>query len=101
MTRRQVRVSADAEAQLRAIRAWWIANRPATPDLFDREVDAAVAAIGNSATAFPVYRREEGADIRRIILPKTRYAIYYADEAEAVLVVAVWHGARGSGPPLP
>jgi plasmid stabilization system protein ParE len=98
---RRVRVSADAEAQLRAIRTWWVANRPATFDLFDREVDAAIAAIGSSPATFPIYHHEAGADVRRIILPKTRYAMYFAEEAGVVLIVAVWHGARGRGPPLP
>ena len=95
-----MRISADAEAQLATIRTWWTANRPGALDLFDRELDAAVSTIAGAPQAFPVYRREGDANVRRIFLPKTRYAVYYADESETVLIVAVWHTARGSGPPL-
>jgi plasmid stabilization system protein ParE len=101
VTRRPVRISADAEAQLIAIRSWWLVNRAAAPDLFDRELDAAVVVIGKAPGAFPVYRREGDDDVRRALLPKSRYAVYFSVEANHVLVVALWHTARGSGPPLP
>jgi len=71
---RPVVIAADAEVQLAAIRAWWIANRPAAPDLFDRELDAAVVTIGNVPHAFPIYREEGDAGIRRALLPRSRYA---------------------------
>lgn len=102
MKRRLVRISTDAETQLDAIRSWWLANRPAAPDLFDRELDAAISALRSAAHAFPVYRSESDAEIRRALLPRSRYAIYFAIEPEdVVLVVAIWHTARGSSPPLP
>jgi len=101
VTRRPVLISADAEAQLIAIRSWWLVNRPTAPDLFDRELDAAVVVIGKAPGAFPLYRREGDADIRRALLPKSRYALYFSVDVDHVLVVAVWHTARGSGPPLP
>jgi hypothetical protein len=74
VTRERVRISADAEAQLTAIRTWWIENRPLAHDLLD-EFDAAVAAIASGPRGFPIYRRESGADVRRAFLPKTRYAV--------------------------
>lgn len=101
MTRRRVLIAPDAEAQLTVIRAWWTANRPLAPELFDREFDAAVMAIGEAPYSLPIYRREDGADVRRILLRKTRYAVYFCVEPDHVLIVAVWHTARGSGPPLP
>jgi len=41
--------------------------------------------------------------MRRILMPRTRYHVYYvvADEERRVLVHAVWHTARGRGPRLP
>ncbi len=102
MKLRRVLISADAEAQLVAIRSWWLANRPAAPELLDRELDAGVAALRSAAHAFPVYRTEGDAEIRRLLLPRSRYAVYFSIEpGDVVLVVAVWHTARGSGPPLP
>jgi plasmid stabilization system protein ParE len=99
--RRRVLISADAEVQLESIRSWWLANRDAAPDLFDRELDAAVAALRKAAHAFPVYRADNDAEIRRLLLPRTRYAIYFSIEPDDVaLVVAIWHTGRGSGPPF-
>lgn len=94
-------ISADGEAQLIVTRLWWLSNRPAAPDLFDRELDAALVVIGKAPGAFPVYRREREDDVRRALLPKSRYAVYFLVEANNVLIVAIWHTARGSGPLLP
>lgn len=101
MTRRRVLIAPDAEAQLIVIRSWWTTERPLARELFDREFDAAVLAIGAAPSALPLYRREDDADVRRILLRKTRYAIYFCIEPDHVLIVAVWHTARRSGPPLP
>jgi plasmid stabilization system protein ParE len=100
VTRKRVLIAPDAEAQIIVVRSWWLTHRDQAPDLFDRELDAAVAAIGNAPAAFPLYRRENDADVRRVLLPRTRYALYFTIEPAHVLVVAVWHTARGSGPPL-
>jgi plasmid stabilization system protein ParE len=96
-----VLISADAEAQLAAIRAWWRANRSAAPDLFDRELDAAIDALREAAASFPVYQAESDAEIRRALLPRSRFALYFSIEADGVLIVAVWHTARGTRPPIP
>lgn len=100
MTSRRVLISADAEEQLAEIRLWWRANRTAAPNLFNREIDAAVEALRHAPSAFPVYRIEGDAEIRRILLPRSRFALYFSIEPEAALIVAAWHTARGSRPPL-
>jgi plasmid stabilization system protein ParE len=98
-----VLISADAEAQLATIRAWWLSNRPSAPELFDRELDVAIATLRHAAHSFPAYRAEADSEIRRVLLPRSRYALYYsiAPDDDVVLIVAVWHTARGSGPSLP
>ncbi len=101
MTRWRVLIAPDAEGQLLVARSWWAANRQLAPDLFDREFDAAVAAIGNAPATFLLYHCEHDVDVRRIHLPRTRYAVYFCIESDHVLIVAVWHTARGSGPPVP
>jgi len=55
--RRRVLISADAEAQLDAIRSWWLANRPAAPELFDRELDATVAEVFRIPASRPTMAR--------------------------------------------
>jgi plasmid stabilization system protein ParE len=56
--------------------------------------------LRSAAGSFPVYRNEGNAEVRRILLPRSRYAVYFTMGPDSVLIVAVWHTARGSGPPL-
>ena len=48
------------------------------------------------------YRQCGGVTIRRVLLDRARYHLYFSYDADAdvVEVRAVWHTARGSGPPL-
>jgi plasmid stabilization system protein ParE len=40
-----------------------------------------------------------GPSVRRLLLPRTRYYLYYRLAADDLLeVVAIWHASRGSGP---
>jgi len=48
-----------------------------------------------------VWAEVEGKPVRKVRLPRTGYALYFTIEDDLVTVHAVWHGARGSGPPLP
>jgi hypothetical protein len=43
----------------------------------------------------------EGRVVRKVRLPRTRYALYFTIDGEIITVHALWHGTRGSGPPLP
>jgi plasmid stabilization system protein ParE len=99
VSRRRVLISADAEQQLARIRSWWRENR-GSAELLDRELDAAIEALRHAARAFPLYRTEGNEEVRRTVLPRSRYALYFSIQADAVLIVAVWHTARGTAPPL-
>jgi plasmid stabilization system protein ParE len=46
------------------------------------------------------YRQSPIVGIRRVLLPRTRYHVYYVAREDVVLVLAVWHAKRGSGPPM-
>jgi hypothetical protein len=48
-----------------------------------------------------VWAEVEGKPVRKVRLPRTGYALYFAMEGDLVTVHAVWHGARGSGPAVP
>lgn len=66
------------------------------------EISAAVETLSASPGAGVPYRRSSVSGMRRILLPRTRYHIYYtADETEGVIRIhALWHTARGQGPTL-
>jgi len=104
LKRYRVDVSPEARLHVRAIQTWWTTNRPAVPDLFHQELRAALTKVATSPAAGAPYRASSGiSGVRRILMPRTRYQVYYvvAVDERRVLVHAVWHAARGQGPKLP
>jgi len=95
-----VRFSLLANAQLSVRRKWWRENRAKAPDLFDRELAAAVDRIARTAASLPVFSERRGHTIRRYLMPKTRCHLYLEvleDPAE-VLVLAAGGGQRKRPP---
>lgn len=95
----QLAFTPKARTQAEKADTWWRANRLAAPALFDRELSTAIAQILRNPEIGLRYRRLPGA--RRLVLPRTRYHIYYVllDE-EVVSIISVWSGLRGRGPRL-
>jgi plasmid stabilization system protein ParE len=96
----QVLVSPRAEAQIRAIDAWWRRNRADSPDLFSSELRDALSVLEVAPRSGKLYRRGELKGIRRLLLPSSRNHIYNLVGPEVVLVLAVWGSVKGSGPDL-
>ena len=90
----------EADAQIRTINDWWRENRRASPDLFFVELSGAFEIIAGAPHIGRPYRRSPIPGTRRILLRATRYHVYYVPVDHEVKVLAVWHGARGVGPPL-
>jgi plasmid stabilization system protein ParE len=95
----KVELSEQADGQVKRIDAWWRANRLAAPDLFTDEVEAAFAALGETPTLGVGYEGA-GQPVRRVLLPRTHYHLYFTQEADRLLVVALWSAFRGRGPKL-
>jgi plasmid stabilization system protein ParE len=101
--RYRVGFSVEALDQLERVRPWWVANRRAAPELFDDELLAALATLEAAPNVGSHYAHPRTAqEIRRLLMPRTRYHIYYlVDEASLVVwILAVWHASRGSEPTL-
>ena len=98
----RVKLAAVAERHVRAIQAWWLENRVSSPDLFQRELAATFERLSATPESGRVYRFYGGGAIRRALLPRTRHHVYYTIDHErvAVVVLAVWHSARGQPPRL-
>ena len=96
----KVEFAGAAKEQVRAASAWWRENRPAAPSLFDEELAAAVALLEQGPLLTRVLDEIAGKVVRRARLPRTRYALYFTVGDDLVTIHALWHGSRGSGPPL-
>lgn len=100
MSRYRVELSARARRELQRITRWWKENRQGSPHLLEDEFTAAGAMLATHPESAPVAPRY--ASVRRLFLPRTRYAIYYevVHTERRVVVLAIWHTARGQEPRL-
>jgi plasmid stabilization system protein ParE len=95
-----VRVTPEAEAQIRQIDDWWRAHRAAMAGLFLEELAQCLTTVGHAPRIGRSYPQSPVPGIRRFLLKRTRYHVYYVASAEDVRVLAIWHAQRGAGPPL-
>ena len=95
-----VHTTVDADAQIRVIDEWWRENRRSAPDLFLDELARAFDVIAEAPHVGRVYRLSPIRGTRRVLLDATGYHVYYVIRERDVVVLAVWHGRRGAGPPL-
>lgn len=88
-----------AHRQILEIGEWWRSNREKAPDKFADELELAfrtIETLPGAGQRYPDPRRE----VRRVFLRSTRHHVYYVEEEERILVVAVWGAVKGAGPDL-
>jgi plasmid stabilization system protein ParE len=92
-----------AVEQISLAAAWWRQHRPEAPTMLEDELGRALARLADTPNAgAPVRSRAGLRDVRRLLLRRTGYAIFYRvrERAGRVDVAAFWYGGRGSTPPL-
>jgi plasmid stabilization system protein ParE len=84
------------------IDGWWKVNRPAAPDLFRRELEDLVMLVATSPTlGTPADTGDHDFfGVRRALMRRTRYHLYYRVTGDTLEVLAVWHAVRGELPTL-
>jgi len=92
----KVELSAEAQAQVDQIDAWWRENRQAATDLFAEELEQALRTL--SETPAVAVRYGPKPSVRRLLLKRTHHHLYVIEEPARVYVVAVWSAYRGRGP---
>jgi plasmid stabilization system protein ParE len=91
------RASADVEEAGR----WWRENRTKAPDAFAEELARALDLIASQPQIGATARNVALAGIRRILLGRVNYYVYYrvSDRTpRSIEVVALWHASRNSEP---
>ncbi len=81
---------------------WWVTERPAASSLFADELVHAIDRLAAVPRSGAPFESAAVADVRRVILARTRYHLYYTVHPvrREVLVRAVWHASRGQEPEL-
>ena len=98
----RILITATAEEHVHTIQSWWTTERTAAPELFLRELGEALERLASFPFSGAAYDVDQLPGVRRVILRRSGYHVYYTinDEAGEILIRAVWHAARGSGPDL-
>ena len=65
-------------------------------------MNAVVSKLETAPAVGPVYESAAPLVVRRLLMPRSRYHVYYSIEASGarVLIHAVWHASRGQAPRL-
>ncbi len=90
----RVKVSRGALSEYEIAEAWWRVHRDKAPELLSDEFKQAIALLtehpGTGLLA------EDHEEMRRLLLRKSRYAIFYRinEEELQVEILAFWHGSR-------
>lgn len=95
----RVELSDEALVQLTEIDTWWRANRLAAPELFTIELANALTMLERTPSLGSPYQAGSKR-LRRLLLRRTHYHLYFVEENERLFVVAVWSAFRGRGPRL-
>lgn len=96
----RVAANSHAATQIARIDRWWRKHRRAAPDLFRDELAAAEEQLKFAAHSGVRVRDRGQAETRRLLLPRTRYHVYYRVTDDVVTLLAVWASTRGRTPKL-
>ncbi len=82
--------------------SWWLDNRPKAPGAIRQELERAFSLLTLQPHLGARARSERLPGVRRILLSRVQYHLYYRvnEEARRVEVLALWHARRGRGPGL-
>ncbi len=96
----RVKISARAASHVRRIAEWWAEHRPAAPGAVRTDIGDALALLAEQPGIGAVHEGGRTQGVRRLLVGRIRYFIYYRATHDTLEVLAVWHVSRGKQPPL-
>ena len=94
----RVKVSARAASQIRRAAEWWAENRPAAPGAIRIDIGDALALLAEQPGIGALYEGARTKGVRRLLVGRIRYFIYYRATQDTLEVLTVWHVSRGKQP---
>ena len=94
---RSIRITARAAAEIERADAWWRKNRTAAPDAVRVDLKSAFALLALQ----PGGERVENAKLagtRSLQIDRLGYDVYYREQANVVVILALWHSHRARQP---
>jgi len=98
--RLEVRITHRARHQIQVASTWWRENRPAATHALAEDLGRALELIALHPEIGGVARNPRLAGVRRILLGRVRYHLYYrvAGSPERIEVLAFWYASRSTSP---
>lgn len=98
----KVRATRRAKREIARAALWWSRNRPEAPLMFLDELEAAERHLCTAPISGQIYGYRKNRLIRRWLLEKTEYHVYFSVNraARVVMLHSVWGARRGRGPKL-
>jgi len=87
---RSVVFLAQAEAEFEAAQAWYEDRSPGLGQAFVTSIQATIGRVRRAPLQFPVV----DLDVRRALVRRFPYGVFYLAEEERVVVIAVFHSSR-------
>jgi plasmid stabilization system protein ParE len=88
--RRRTFVRPEAQSDIREAASWYEDREAGLGLRFLREVRASLERIADDRLTFPIIEQ----DVRRALLHKFPYSIYFVNEGETIAIIAVLHQHR-------
>ena len=79
---------------------WWTENRPSAQGLFRSELRRAFDLVTKFPAAAPLATNAELPEVRRVLMQRAGYQLYYRAHHDRVEILAFWHSSRGEDPKL-
>jgi len=99
VSRRKVRFTATARRQVRILKQWWRENR-AYPEIPDQDLAKALDLLAGFPQIGSPYPNPKVNQVRRFYLERLTSHLYYTFDEEQLIIRALWHARRGTGPDL-
>ena len=99
MTRRTVRFTATAREHVRLFKRWWRENSE-RPEILHHDLDEAIKMVSLLPGIGSLYPAAPIPGVRRLYLERLTSHLYYTYDEREVVIRALWHARRGSGPDL-
>ena len=88
-----------AARQTARARDWWFENRDKAPHAFDEDMAELLTMLEHLPHAAGVAVAQRPG-VRRAILRRARYNVYFTVEEATVTIIAVWHSCASGSPGL-
>jgi plasmid stabilization system protein ParE len=95
--RRRARFTATARRHLRLLEQWWQENST-RPEILHSDLEAALEMLAVLPGIGSPYRSAPVAGVRRFYLERLVSHLYYTFDDRELVIRALWHARRGSGP---